>query len=73
MRKTKGFSYNPEKDNDVINHIDIQQNGSQYIWNLVRKDMEQNDIEIIIKKQIEKYLQGLDLSVGKSKNNIENR
>jgi len=67
MRKTKGFSYDPIKDKDVINHIDKQPNGSQYIWGLVRKDMRKNDFEEIIKRQIEKYLQERNLIAGINK------
>jgi len=70
MRKTKGFSYDPKKDWDVINHINKQPNGSQYVWNLVRKDMQENDIEEIIKKQIEKYLQEINLPAGTKSINI---
>lgn len=63
MRKTKGFSYDPEKDMDVIKHINKQQNGSQYIWDLVRKDMksQENNIEHIVKKYIEKYLKNFEI------------
>lgn len=64
MRKTKGFSYDPIRDKDVINHIDKQPNGSQYIWSLVRKDMKENDFEELIKKQIQKYLQERNLVTG---------
>lgn len=56
MRETKGFSYDPEKDKDVIRHIDSQPNRSQYIWALVRKDMKGSDIVEVINRQIEKYL-----------------
>lgn len=61
MRKTKGFSYDPKKDKDVIDHIGNQPNGSQYVWELVRKDMKENNIETIIKNQIEKYLKDMKL------------
>lgn len=72
MRRTKGFSYDPEKDQDVIDHITKQLNGSQYIWTLVRKDMHENDIEEIIEQKIKKYLQNMDLSTGsKEKNSID--
>jgi len=64
MRKTKGFSYDPEKDRDIINHINKQPNGSQYIWELVRKDMNSNSIEEIVKQQIEKYLHGINIPAG---------
>jgi hypothetical protein len=71
VRKTKGFSYDPDKDKDIIDHIDSQQNGSQYIWNLVKADMSENDIESIVKRHIEKYLQGYELQVGKENRTID--
>lgn len=71
MRRTKGFSYDPEKDFDVMQHIAGQQNGSQYIWDLVRRDMSENSIEEMVRKQIEKYLQGMDLSAGKEKDAMD--
>lgn len=57
MRKTKGFAYDPENDKDIIDHIDNQPNRSQYIRELIRKDMKDNSIESIIQKCIERYLQ----------------
>jgi len=58
MRKVKGFGYDPERDKDVIEHIDKQPNKSQYILNLVRKDMEKNDndLENLVRKYVEKVL-----------------
>lgn len=60
MRRTKGFSYDPKNDNDVIEHIKKQPNGSRYIWDLVRKDIKNNNIESIIKRHIEKYLKDIE-------------
>lgn len=71
MRTTKGFSYDPEKDKDVIQHISKQPNGSYYIWELVRKDMRSNNLEDTVNKLIEKYLQGCELQAGKEKKVIE--
>ena len=62
MRRTKGFSYDPEDDKDVIDHLNKQQNFSTYIKDLVRKDMKGNDIVEIINRQIEKYLKDFDYS-----------
>lgn len=39
MRKMKGISYNPEKDNKLIEYIDSQDNGSKYMLRLVRQDI----------------------------------
>lgn len=60
-RRVKGFSYDPIKDREVINHIDKQQNGSQYIWQLVRKDMKDTNIIDVINNQIEKYLKNSEI------------
>lgn len=62
MRKVKGFSYDPVKDQDVMSFLSKQTNQSQYMWDLVRKDMSNNDLESIIKKHIEIYLSKIDLS-----------
>lgn len=56
MRKIKGFSYDEERDKEVIEHINRQQNGSKYIWDLVRKDMETGNLDDYIKNQVEEYL-----------------
>lgn len=71
MRSTKGFSYDPEKDKDVIQHIDRQPNGSHYIWELVRKDMHNGSIEEIVNRLIEKYLQRCELPTGRLEKSIE--
>lgn len=68
MRKIKGISYT-EKDLDVIRHIEKQQNQSRYILNLVRQDMERKDLENIIAKKIEEYLDKIELN--KSDNSKE--
>lgn len=65
MRKVKGFSYDTEKDKDVIDHVDKQPNGSQYVWELVRKDIKGSDLETIVKGIIEKYLKEINLSASK--------
>lgn len=69
--KTKGFGYDPVKDKAVIDYIDQQQNKSKYILDLVRQDMKKNDIEEIVKRQVEKYLQGCELQAGKKEKGIE--
>lgn len=70
MNKVKGFSYDPEKDRDVIEHIDKQPNKSQYIWELVRRDIkkENNKIEDLVRKYIEKHLK--DYRVSKKEQNV---
>lgn len=66
MRRVKGFNYDTEKHKEIIAHIDSQPNGSQYIWSLVEKDMNSNSIEEIVKQQIEKYLEGVEIRKEKS-------
>lgn len=63
MLKVKGFSYDTDSDKDVIAFIDSKPKGSrsQYVWHLVRKDMNSESIESIIKKEIEKYLEGVEI------------
>lgn len=66
MKKVKGFGYDTVKDADVIAHIKKQPHEGQYIINLVRKDMNKEEInketiKKIIRKEIEKYLEGLNL------------
>lgn len=70
MRKIKGFSYDPEKDKDIIEHLDRQQNMSVYIKELVRKDMKNGSIEEIVRNQIEKYLQEHEITAGMKVNNV---
>jgi len=65
MKKVKGFSFNTVDDKDIIDYLDEQTNQSGYIKELIRKDMKQNNIEEIVKKQIEKYLENLNLTTKK--------
>jgi len=61
MKKVKGFNFDTIKDRDVIEHIEKQPNQSSYIKELVRRDMNKEGIEEIVRKQIEKYLEGLEV------------
>lgn len=69
MKKVKGFSYDTEKDKDIIDHIDDQPNGSKYIWNLVRKDIDNNQYKIkeIIKEEITKQLNNYNLESNRNR------
>lgn len=71
MRKVKGFNYDTEKHKHIIAHVDKQANGSQYIWSLVEKDMNQNSIEVLVRQQIEKYLKDLKLDINNPTENID--
>lgn len=69
--KTKGFSYHIENDRDTIKHIENQPNQSSYILNLVRKDMDGDNLELIVKKYVEELLENKEIkSVNKKANNI---
>lgn len=65
MKKVKGFSYDTEKDKDVIEYIEKQPHQANYIWNLVRKDMckTESEIEELVKKYIEKYLKDKKIDI----------
>lgn len=59
MKKTKGFSYDTEKDMDVINHIEKQPHQANYILSVIRCDMskpKEESLEAIIEKYVEKLL-----------------
>lgn len=75
MKKTKGFAYDTEKDKDVIEHIEKQPVQNQYIWNLVRADMNKldNNIENLVKEYVEKILRDKNLEINtKSKIELDN-
>lgn len=57
MNKTKGFNYNIEKHQHIIEYIEKQPNQSQYILNLVEKDMKGTNIQELVKKEVDKYLE----------------
>lgn len=65
MKKVKGFSYDTEKDKDVIEYIEKQPHQANYIWNLVRKDMckTESEVEELVKKYIEKYLKDKKIDI----------
>lgn len=61
MKRVKGFHFNIIEDKDVIEYIEKQPNQSNYIKGLVRKDIQGSSIEEIVRQQIEKYLEGIEL------------
>lgn len=63
MKKTKGFAYDTEKDKDVIEYIEKQPVQNQYIWGLVRADMNKSDSNIkdLVKKYVEELLKDKDI------------
>lgn len=71
MRKIKGISYDTNKDSYLINHIEKQQNQSKYILELVRKDMESKNIEILIEKKIKEIIGNIDLTVDKVESKLD--
>lgn len=63
MRKVKGFSYDTEKDKDVIEHIEKQPLQNKYVWDLIRVDMNksENEIEVLVEKYVREMLKGMDV------------
>lgn len=72
MKKVKGFSYDTEKDMDIIKHIEKQPHQANYIINLVRKDIQQNsnEIENIVRKCVEKILKDKNIEIKSNENSI---
>lgn len=56
IKRTYSF---PDEDSDVVKHIDLQDNSSAYIRNLVKRDMENGGLPEGVKKYIDKRLQEL--------------
>ncbi len=68
MKKVKGFSYDIEKDKEIIEHLDNQPiNNSRYILGLIKKDMEKETVKDIIKAEVEEYFSQLNLNGASSK------
>lgn len=59
MKRIKGFNFDTEEDKKIIEHIEKQGNQSSYIKELVKKDMEGNNLEELINKQVDKYLESM--------------
>mgnify|MGYP000995002691 CR=1 FL=1 len=72
MKKVKGFSYDTEKDMDIIKHIEKQPHQANYIINLVRKDIQQNsnEIENIVRKCVKKILKDKNIEIKSNENSI---
>ncbi len=71
MKRVKGFSYDTEKDKDVIDYIEKQPHQANYILNLIRNDMckKDNDIEILVRKYVEDILKDKSIKTTDNKNN----
>jgi len=70
MKKVKGFSFDTEKDKEILEYIEKQPNMSSYIKELIRKDMRKESIDEIVRKQIEKYLEGFEIKKKDNDTNI---
>lgn len=74
MKKIKGFSYDTEKDKDVIQYIEKQPHQANYIIELIRKDMSnKNDkIEELVKKYVKEILKdkNIETKSNEKENNI---
>lgn len=57
MNKVKGFNFDTIKDKIVLQHIEAQGNQSQYIKELVKKDLENENMEELVKIHVEKVLE----------------
>lgn len=70
MKKVKGFSYNTEKDKDVIEYIEKQPHQANYILNLIRKDMNKknNELEYLVKKYVEELLKDKKMTIKTNQN-----
>lgn len=68
MKKIKGFSYDTEKDKDVIDYIEKQPHQAKYIWNLVRDNMNQfdNEIENLVRKYIKEILKEKNIDINRT-------
>ena len=68
MRKIKGFSYNTERDMDVIKHIEKQPHQARYIIGLVRMDMGKvSDVELLVRKYVEEILKDRNINIDSKK------
>lgn len=72
MRKTKSFSYDEEKDKNVIQYLDKMSNASAYIVNLIKADMNKKSSFSDEQKReilniIQQYVNDNEISVTKSK------
>lgn len=72
MKKVKGFSYDTEKDKDVIEHIEKQPHQANYIIELIRKDMNnKNDkIEELVKKYVKEILKDKNIELKENNNRV---
>lgn len=72
MKKVKGFSYDTEKDKDVIEHIEKQPHQANYIIELIRKDMNnKNDkIEELVKKYVKEILKNKNIELKENNNRV---
>lgn len=71
MNKVKGFNYNTEKHKHIIEHIEKQLNQSQYIWSLVEKDMNSENIEDKIERIVRRLLKDMDVHITEKEKTID--
>lgn len=72
MKKVKGFSYDTEKDKDVIEHIEKQPHQANYIIELIRKDMnnKNDEIEELVKKYVKEILKNKNIELKENNNRV---
>lgn len=50
MRLVKPFSFDPERDKDIIKHLEKQPNASAYVRELIRADIESGGKQLTLNK-----------------------
>ncbi len=56
MKKLKGFYFDIKEDKDLLEFLETKGNQTNYIKELIRKDMKNVDISEIVRKEVNKYL-----------------
>lgn len=50
MRLVKPFSFDPDRDKDIIDHLEKQPNASAYVRDLIRADIESEGKQLTLNK-----------------------
>lgn len=57
MKRVKGFNFDTVEDKSIIDHIEKQGNQSNYVKELVRNDMKGSDMQELVRKAVDEYLE----------------
>ena len=63
MKRVKGFNFDTVDDKGIIEHIEKQGNQSNYIKELVKKDMKGSDMQELVRKAVDEYLEEVARSI----------